>query len=100
MHEEGERRRGGHVILNEVSCVALGKELTAPILNLTLGCVWNSEPSAVPLHSVSPARIFLGVVTFVREEGGACQMSCKTPNLVGLRLEGFTGLSRLPTNQD
>jgi len=45
-------------ISNEVSRVARGKELTAPIWDLTHDCTWNWGPSAVALCSASRWTIY------------------------------------------
>lgn len=45
-------------IFNEVSQVARGKELTAPIWDLTHDCMWNWGPFAVTLCSASHQAIY------------------------------------------
>lgn len=45
-------------ILNEVAWVAVGKELTAPLWDLTHECAWNWGPSAAALRSASHPAIY------------------------------------------
>lgn len=88
-------------ILNEVAWVAVGKELTAPLWDLTHECAWNWGPSAAALRSASHPAIYrrgsmwgtgmagLGMSSSTADPGRATRQSWK---LVEMAATGRGGL--------